>query len=162
MCCCCHNHGHSHHRVIILSLSCHSCSCSCSSGCSRGSGYVVILCGSSSGSHCCCCSQGEEKKRGELTFCRVVGSAGTCCRGCLSPPLLWTTTLAGPSWAGAGATLGVTVRPQCRLNSYSGSVADHYGLLPSSRLKRLSQVVTGSVTCKKSHEVTGSITCCVT
>jgi len=56
----------------------------------------------------------------------------------------------------------VTVRPRCRLNSYSGSVADRYGPLLSSRLERLSRVVTGSVTCRKSCKVMGSITCCVT
>ena len=58
-----------------------------------------------SGRHCCCCSQGEEKKKGGLTFCRVVGSVGACCRGFSSPPLLQTVTLGGPSWAAVGASL---------------------------------------------------------
>jgi hypothetical protein len=56
----------------------------------------------------------------------------------------------------------VTIRPRCRLNSYSGSVVDRCGPLLSSGLKRLSRVVTGLVMCKRSREVMGSITCCVT
>jgi hypothetical protein len=70
----------------------------------------------------------------------------------------------GPVWPSSWCfshTGDVTVRPRCCLNSYLGSVADRYGLLLSSRLKRLSRVVTGSVMCKRSREVTGSITCCI-
>ncbi len=50
-------------------------------------------------------ARGRKKKGGGLTFCRAVGSAGVCCRGCLSPPLLQTMTLTGPSWAAVGASL---------------------------------------------------------
>ena len=89
--------------VVVVSLSCRSRSRS--SGRSHGGGRVVALRGSGSGSRCRCYSQGEEEKKGGLTFCRVVGSTGACCRRCPSPPLLRTVTLAGPSWAGAGATL---------------------------------------------------------
>jgi len=50
-------------------------------------------------------AKGKKKKGGGLTFCRVIGSAGECCRVCLSPPLLWTATLAGPSWVAVGVSL---------------------------------------------------------
>jgi len=46
----------------------------------------------------------RKKKKGGL-LCKVVGLVGACCRGYLSLPLLRTATLAGPSWAEAGASL---------------------------------------------------------
>jgi hypothetical protein len=85
--------------IVVVSLSCRSQSWSWSWRWSRSRAAWH-----GSGGRCCCCSQGEEKKGG-LTFCRVVGSAGACCRGCSSPPLLQTATLAGPSWAAVGASL---------------------------------------------------------
>src|SRR5216683_8172980 len=89
--------------LLLLLLCCYIVTVSHGHG--HGSGHIVVPCGMAVVGVAAAAAKGKKKKGGGLTFYRVVGSAGACCRGCSSPPLLQTATLAGPSWAAAGASL---------------------------------------------------------